>query len=100
MLRQAEVTVGLTSSHSVFLLTLEQIAIRVWLSVTEQLEDDPVRIMKHWADAATVFVRVDGEVCLLLHHTTSLLGVLATHGPRAFGGAFAVGLDGIELVVP
>ena len=40
-----------------------------------------------------------GEVCLLLHHTTSALGVLAKHGPRAFGGAFAVGLDGIELVV-
>ena len=39
-----------------------------------------------------------GEVCLLLHHTTSMLGVLAKHGPRAFGGAFAVGLDGIELV--
>ena len=42
---------------------------------------------------------LEGEVCLLLHHTTSALGVLATHGPRAFGGAFAVGLDGIDLVV-
>ena len=42
---------------------------------------------------------LEGEVCLLLHHTTSVLGVLAKHGPRAFGGAFAVGLDGIELFV-
>ena len=42
---------------------------------------------------------LEGEVCLLLHHTTSVLGVLPKHGPWAFGGAFAVGLDGTELVV-
>ena len=38
---------------------------------------------------------LEGAVCLLLHHTTSALGVLAKHGPWAFGGTFAVGLDGI-----
>ena len=57
-----------------------------------------------------------GEVCLLLHHTTSALGVLAKHGPRAFGGGGthmeftishvkfpelvpSLAIDGIELFV-
>jgi hypothetical protein len=35
----------------------------------------------------------------LLHHPTRMLGILPTHGPRAFGWALAVGFDGIELVV-
>ncbi len=36
---------------------------------------------------------------LFLQCTTRVLGVLAAHRPRAFGGAFGVGLDGIELFV-
>ena len=43
---------------------------------------------------------LEGEVCLLLHHTTSVLGVLPTHGPRTISGAFGVGFDGIELAIP
>ena len=35
----------------------------------------------------------------LLHHPTRMLGILPTHGPRAFGESFGVGLDGIELFV-
>ena len=35
----------------------------------------------------------------LLWRTTRVLGILAAHGPRAFGEAFGIGLDGIELVV-
>ena len=36
---------------------------------------------------------------LFLQCTTRVPGILSTHGPRAFGGAFGVGLDGIELSV-
>jgi hypothetical protein len=36
---------------------------------------------------------------LLLYHPTRMPGILPAHGPRAFGQAFALGLDGIELVV-
>jgi hypothetical protein len=36
---------------------------------------------------------------LLLHHPTRMPSILPTHGPRAFGGAFGVGLDGIELFI-
>jgi len=37
---------------------------------------------------------------LLLHHPTCMPRILPTHGPRAFGEAFALGLEGIELFVP
>ena len=36
---------------------------------------------------------------LFLQCTTRMLGILSTHGPRAFGESFGIGLDGIELVV-
>ena len=39
------------------------------------------------------------QVLLLLHHPTRMPGILPTHGPRAFGWAFALSLDGIELGV-
>ena len=29
---------------------------------------------------------------------SSALGILTTHRPRAFGGAFGIGFDGIELI--
>jgi len=35
----------------------------------------------------------------LLVRATSVLGVLASHRPRAFGKAFGIGLDGVDLVV-
>ena len=41
----------------------------------------------------------EGEVCLFLHHLPRMPGILPTHGPRAVGEAFGIGLDGIELVV-
>jgi hypothetical protein len=40
------------------------------------------------------------ESRLFLQCTTSVPRILPTHGPRAFGEAFGIGLDGIELVVP
>ena len=36
------------------------------------------------------------EGVLLLRSATGVLGVLAAHGPGAFGEAKALGLDGIE----
>ena len=41
-----------------------------------------------------------GSGYLLLHHPPRVPRILATHGPRAFGEAFALGLEGIELFVP
>jgi len=41
----------------------------------------------------------EGEVCLFLHYPPRVSGILAKHRPRAFGEAFGIGLDGIELVV-
>ena len=35
----------------------------------------------------------------LLHHPTRMPRILPTHGPRAFGGAFGIGLDGIDVFV-
>ena len=37
--------------------------------------------------------------CNALWRAAGVLGILATHGPRAFGKAFAVGLDGVDLLV-
>ena len=36
---------------------------------------------------------------LLLHHPTRVLWVLSAHGPWAFGVAFAVGLNCVNLFV-
>ena len=42
-----------------------------------------------------VFLRV----ALFLQCPPRVLGVLAKHGPVAFGGAFAVGLDGSDFFI-
>ena len=42
--------------------------------------------------------RVDW-VSFLLECAAGALGILAKHRPRALGGAFGIGLDGIELFV-
>ena len=46
-----------------------------------------------------VFVALEVRQLLFLGRSPGSLGVLSKHGPRAFGGAFGVGLEGIELFV-
>ena len=54
--------------------TVNNLVITVWLSITEQFEDDPVRIMEHWADPATVLMRVDADRC-----TTNIAPFRSSH---------------------
>ena len=41
----------------------------------------------------------DLRLQLFLHHPAGVLCILSEHWPRAFGGAFAVGLDGVDLFI-
>ena len=43
--------------------------------------------------------KLEEEVCLFLKHPTRVLSILTKHWPRAFGGALAIGLDGVDFVV-
>ena len=41
----------------------------------------------------------DLKLQLFLGCSAGVLGVLAAHGPRAFGGAFGVGFNGVNLFI-